>query len=355
MTVEIIGTGRAIPLRRVTNEELAGTIDTSDGWIRSHTGIGSRHIADDGTAASDLGTAAALEALKLAVEQRRVTEKTAAELALTVDLIVVGSTTQDFFGHPATACIVQHKLGAVNAAAMDITQACSSFIYGMETGAALLKTDPRRRRALVIGTEVLSLIVNWEDRRNCVLFGDGAGAVLLEKTGEDSAEAPVSPGPGPAHTGRRGLLRTILGADGSGWEYLMIRRGGSRNPWKKGEIVDTVPAIEMNGHAVYNFAVKVITETIEKMLKEEGIGAADLDLIVPHQANARIVQAAAKRLKIPEEKFYLNIEEYANTSSASIPIALDELNRSGELRRGSLVMTVGFGAGLTYGGNLIRW
>ncbi|MDR2662440.1 MAG: beta-ketoacyl-ACP synthase 3, partial [Treponema sp.] len=283
-------------------------------------------------------------------EQGAVPEKTAAELALTVDLIVVGSTTQDFFGHPATACIVQHKLGAVNAAVMDITLACSGFIYGLETAAALLKTDPRRRRALVIGTEVLSRIVNWEERENCVLFGDGAGAVLLEKTGEGFAETPA-----PAHTGRRGLLRTILGADGSGWEHLMIRRGGSRYPWKKGEIVRHVPAIEMNGHAVYNFAVKVITETIEKMLKEERIGAADLDLIVPHQANARIVQAAAKRLKIPEEKFYLNIEEYANTSSASIPIALDELNRSGGLRRGSLVMTVGFGAGLTYGGNLIRW
>jgi 3-oxoacyl-[acyl-carrier-protein] synthase-3 len=355
VAVEIIGTGRAIPPHRVSNEELADKIDTSDEWIRSHTGIGNRHIADDDTAASDLGVAAAVEAMKLAIERGTVAEKTIAELVLTVDLIVLATATQDYYSHPATSCIIQHGIGAKNAAAMDITVACSGFIYALETAAALLNADHQRKRALVIGAEVLSRVTNWEDRESCVLFGDGAGAALLEKTGVDSAEIPVSADAGQTHPGRRGLLRTILGADGSGWEYLMIRRGGSRNPWKKGEIVQNVPAIEMNGHAVYSFAVKVITETIEKMLKEENISAHDLKLIVPHQANARIVQAAAKRLKIPEEQFYLNIEEYANTSSASIPIALDELNRSGRLRRGDLVMTVGFGGGLTYGGNLIRW
>jgi len=343
MAVEIIGTGRSIPVLKITNDELAKTLDTSDEWIRSHTGIGSRHIADEKTAASDLGAAAGLEALNLAMERGVVKEKNTAELALTLDLIVVGTTTQDYNGCPATACLIQHILKAKNAAAMDITVACSSFIYCLETAAALLNADPKRRRALVIGTEVLSRIANWEDRSTCILFGDGAGAVLMEKTCVQD------------ETGSRGLLRTVLGADGSGWENLVIRRGGSREPWKKGETIDSGGKLTMNGQAVYNFAVGIMTETISKLMDEERIGIDDLKRIVPHQANARIVQAAGKRLKIPEEKFYLNLEEYANTSSASIPIALDELNRSGVLEKGDLVMTVGFGSGLTYGGNLIRW
>jgi 3-oxoacyl-[acyl-carrier-protein] synthase-3 len=213
----------------------------------------------------------------------------------------------------------------------------------METAAALLNADPRRKRALVIGTEVLSRIANWEDRSTCILFGDGAGAVLIEKTGNQT------------EAGGSGLLRTVLGADGSGWESLVVRRGGSRETWKKGEIVDAGGTVTMNGQAVYNFAVGIITETIAKIMEEERIGIQYLKRIVPHQANARIVQAAGKRLKIPEEKFYLNLERYANTSSASIPIALDELNRSGDLKKGDLIITVGFGSGLTYGGNLIRW
>jgi len=340
MAVEIIGTGRAVPDRKVTNQELAGRIDTSDEWIRSHTGIGARHIADENTAASDLGAAAGLQALTWAIEKGAVAELTPAELALTVDVLIVGSTTQDYYGCPATACIIQNTLGAKNAAVMDITAACSSFIYGLEVAAALLNADPRRKRALVIGAEVLSKITNWEDRSTCILFGDGAGAVLLEKT--DTA-------------GGRGLLRTIMGADGSGWENLYIPRGGTRSPWKKGETVDNGTTVVMNGQAVYCFAVGIITDTIEKMMKEEHLEIDDLKRIIPHQANARIVHAAGKRLKIPKEKFYLNLEEYANTSSASIPIALDELNRSGALQKGDLIMTVGFGAGLTYGGNLIRW
>ncbi|MDR2702266.1 MAG: ketoacyl-ACP synthase III [Spirochaetaceae bacterium] len=346
MAVEIIGTGRAVPDRKVTNQELAGRIDTSDEWIRSHTGIGARHIADENTASSDLGAAAGLQALSWAIEKGAVAELTPAELALTVDVLIVGSTTQDYYGCPATACIVQNKLGVKNAAAMDITVACSSFICGLEIAAALLNTEPRRRRALVIGAEVLSKITNWEDRSTCILFGDGAGAVLLEKTPDN---------PGTAGNVGRGLLRTILGADGSGWENLFVPRGGTRAPWKKGETVDDGATVVMNGQAVYNFAVGAITDTIAKMMEEEHLEIDDLKCIVPHQANARIVQAAGKRLKIPEEKFYLNLEEYANTSSASIPIALDELNRSGALQKGDLVMTVGFGAGLTYGGNLIRW
>jgi len=352
MAIEIIGTGRAIPERKVSNDELAKHLDTNDEWIRSHTGIGARHIADENTSASDLGAAAALEALKWAVEQGAVEEKTTEELALTVDLIITGTTTQDYYGCPSTACIIQSILGAKNASAMDVTVACSSFIYGLETAAALLNADHRRKRALVIGTEVLSRILNWEDRSTCILFGDGAGAALLEKT-----EAPPLSGGvrAPGDFSGRGLLRTILGSDGSGAENLLVRRGGSREPWKKGETIDNGGTVTMNGQAVYFFAVGIITEMIEKIMEEERLTFDDLKLIVPHQANARIVQAAAKRLKLPDEKFYLNVEEYANTSSASIPIALDELNRSGALKKGDLIITVGFGAGLSYGGNLIRW
>ena len=340
MAIEIIGTGRAVPARRVTNLELAERIDTSDEWIRSHTGIGSRHIADENTATSDLGAAAGLNALAWALENGTAAEKTTEELAGTVDIIINGSSTQDYYCCPSTACLIQYALGAKNAAAMDLSAACSGFIYGLETAAALLNADARRKRALVIGAEILSRFTNWEDRSSCILFGDGAGAVLLEKTAGNTGS---------------GLLRTVLGADGSGWENLIIRRGGSKSPWKKGETVNEETFLEMNGHAVYNFAVGIITETIAGIMKEEKLDISDIKVIVPHQANARIVQAAGKRLKIPEEKFYLNIEEYANTSSASIPIALDELNRSGTLKKGDLVMTVGFGAGLTYGGNLIRW
>ena len=348
MAFEITGTGRAVPSRRVTNDELAAKIDTSDEWIRSHTGIGARHIAGKETAVSDLALEAAKKALAQAAGLEALPpvelEKALADAALSLDLIVVASVTGDYHGFPSTACLIQDKIGAKRAGAMDISAACTGFIYGLETAAALLSISGERKRALVIGAEVLSKFTDWDDRGTCVLFGDGAGAAILEKT--------AAPREGP---GKRGLLRTILGADGSGAEHLIMRRGGSRNPYSAGEILDKAPHVEMNGQAVYNFAVKTMTSGIEAILSSEGVKVNDLARIVPHQANARIVQAAAKRLNIPEEKFFLNIEEYANTSAASIPIALDELNRSGQISRGDLILTIGFGGGLTYGANLIIW
>ena len=347
MAIEIIGTGRAVPPRRVSNNDMAEKIETSDEWIRSHTGIGARHIAGDEIAASDLALEAARNALAFSAGAGAPSpdgEQAIAEAALSLDLIVLATASPDFVGVPSTACIVQGKLGAKRAAAMDISAGCTGFIYALETAAALLLTNSQRKRALVIGTEVLSKFIDWNDRQSCVLFGDGCGAAILEKTN--------APQEGP---GRRGLLRTTLGADGSGAEHLFFHRGGSRVPFKAGETIEQPTHVRMNGHAVYNFAVKAITDTIAEFFHAEGITANDLAWIVPHQANARIIQAAAKRLKIPEEKFFLNIEEYANTSAASIPIALDELNRSGKLRRGDLILTVGFGGGLTYGANLIAW
>lgn len=348
MGIEIIATGKAVPPERVTNDDLARRIDTSDEWIRSHTGIGARHIAAEDTACSDLALEAAKNALAMAAgftggsgEDR---EKALAEAALSLDLIVLATATADHYGCPPTACIVQDKLGAKNAGAMDVGACCTGFIYGLETAAGLLSINRERKRALVIGSEVLSRITDWDDRGSCVLFGDGAGAVVIEKT--------AAPPEGP---GRRGLLRTILRADGSGTEALIFRRGGSRYPFKAGETVEKPTHIEMNGQAVYNFAVKAVTETITGLLEQERLGVEAVARIIPHQANARIVRAAGKRLGIPEEKFFLNIEEYANTSAASIPIALDEMNRSGQLKRGDLILTAGFGGGLTYGGNLIIW
>ena len=339
MAFEIIGTGRAVPSRRVSNDELAEIIDTSDEWIRSHTGIGARHMAGEEIACSDLSYEAAKQALAMAFPGK--TEK---EAALSLDLIIVATATADYYGTPSTACVVQDKLGAINAAAMDITVGCTGFIYGLETAAGLLSVNNGRNCALVIGSEVLSKFMDWNDRGSCVLFGDGAGAVILNKT-----SAPRT------KKGKKGLLRTILKADGSGGRHLFFSRGGSRSPYKKGETVVEPIHVVMNGQAVYNFAVKAVTETIADILSQEGLTEKDVSRIIPHQANARIVQAAAKRLKIPEEKFYLNIEEYANTSAASIPIALDELNRDGQLKPGDLILTIGFGGGLTYGASLLAW
>jgi 3-oxoacyl-[acyl-carrier-protein] synthase-3 len=341
MAIEIIGTGKYVPPHRVTNDELASrmAIDTSDEWIRSHTGIGARHIADDNIACSDLALAASREALAMAEPGMSLEEA-----ALTLDMIVLATTSGDYYGCPSTACIVQDKLGAKNAGAMDLAAGCTGFIYSLETAAGLLLANPDRKRALVIGSEVLSKFIDWSDRGSCVLFGDGAGAVVVEKTAH-SNEGPD----------KRGLLRTTLSADGSGSECITLKGGGSKEQFKNGQNLEKTIHIEINGQAVYNYAVKVLVDTVNEILAKEGITINDVAHIIPHQANARIVQAAAKRLKIPEEKFYLNIEEYANTSAATIPIALDEINRAGKLKRGDLLMTIGFGAGLTYGGNLIRW
>ena len=343
MAIEIIGTGRAVPPKRVSNDDLAAQIDTSDEWIRSHTGIGSRHYAEESEACSDIALEAAKNALAMAAgytgEDPAQRDKAVAEIAETIDFVILATATADFYGTPSTACIVQDKIGAKNAAAFDLTAGCTGFVYGLEVAAGLLTVNPARKRALIIGAEVLSKLMNWDDRNTCVLFGDGAGAVVVEKTNAEG----------------RGVLQSLLFADGSGRDSLVMRRGGTRNPFKKGEVIDSGICVEMNGQEVYNFAVGAMTGTIEKLIKAGYINIDDITWIVPHQANARIVKAARIRLKIPAEKIYMNIEEYANTSAATIPLALDEMNRSGKLKKGDLILTVGFGGGLTYGGNIIIW
>ncbi|HUX19883.1 MAG TPA: beta-ketoacyl-ACP synthase III [Spirochaetia bacterium] len=322
MKAVIRSVGSYLPERVVTNDDLARTIDTSDEWIFSHTGIKRRRIAADSEATSDL----AYEAAKSALER-------AAIPASEIDLIIVATATPDYNGFPSTACIVQERLGASGAGAMDMAAACTGFIYGIETASNYIRAGAARN-ILVIGSETLSRVIDWNDRNTCVLFGDGAGAVLLS-----------------AEEGDRGVRRSLLRSDGSGAEHLWIPGGGSRAPIRDASDPAT---IRMNGRQVYNFAVRVIGETIDFLLGEE-IDLAEIAYIVPHQANVRIMSAAAKRLEIPVEKFYMNIQEYANTSAASIPIALDEMATGGHLKAGDLIVTVGFGGGLTYGGNLIRW
>ncbi len=326
----VAGTGAYLPEKRVTNEDLAQTLgETSDEWIFSHTGIRSRRIAADDEAASDMAYAAcrrALEHAEISPEE--------------IGTLILATATPDYGGFPSTACVVQDRLGLVNAAAFDVTAACSGFAYGLALADGLAHRDSRPK--LVVGTELLSRITDWSDCKTCVLFGDGAGAVVLTS----------APGNG------RGILGSYLGSDGTGTRVIYREGGVRKSPnldvdGKIGEMV--FPTIQMNGRGVFNFAVKVMEEVITHFLTQFDLEIDDVHYIVPHQANYRIIRKAAARLGIDEKRFFLNLEETANTSSASIPIALSDMNDQGLLKRGDLIMTVGFGAGLTYAGNLLRW
>ncbi|OQB96973.1 MAG: 3-oxoacyl-(acyl-carrier-protein) synthase 3 [Spirochaetes bacterium ADurb.Bin110] len=325
MSIVVRSISAYIPPLRITNEELAMRMDTTDEWIRSHTGIGARHIAPDGLQTSDM----AAEAAKSALDKANISTQE-------LDYIIVATATPDYLGFPATACIVQDKIGAYGVAAFDVTAGCTGFIYALNVASSMLEAS-HGRNALVIGTEGLSRFVNWEDRSTAVLFGDGAGAAVLSRIDESG----------------RGCLSFILGAEGSGAKDLFLVQPERTKAFERQEPI--VPYIYMDGKKVYDFAVKSITVLIRRLLHKTAYRLEDFTWIVPHQANARIVQAAAKRLSIPLDKFYINIEEYANTSSASIPIALAEMSEKGLLKANDLIMLVGFGAGLTYGAAVIRW
>lgn len=311
MAVVICGTGKALPVRKMENADFPARLDTSDEWIRSHTGIASRFIADETDSASSLAVAACREAM-------------GAVNAADIDLIVCATATPDYCGFPSVACLVQRALGAQNAACFDVSAACSGFLYALDTAAALMERH-KSRFALVCAAEVLSRIVDWNDRATCVLFGDGAGAVLLQNTFTDGIE---------------GIRPAVLGADGAGAGKLYV--DGERH-------------IRMDGRAVYTFAVKIIADTVRQLLEKEGLRMDDIDLVVCHQANKRILEAAAKRLNCDFAKFVCNLEIYGNTSAASIPITFDDLIKSGRLRKGMTIIAAGFGAGLTWGGCVIRF
>lgn len=316
-----------VPERLVTNEELSRSVETSDEWIVSHTGIRERRLAAEDQASSDLGIEAArkvLAAAGIAPED--------------VDMVIAATSTPDYNPFPATACVIQDRLGCYKAGAFDLQAGCTGFVYSLEVARGLLATGTARI-VLVVGTEKLSSITNWEDRSTCVLFGDGAGAALLEADAEDGHE----------------ILSSSLRSDGSGDTALIRELGGSRAPFDPQSHTVAETMLAMDGRRVYLFAVDAIVRTIKVLCEDAQISVDELAWIVPHQANLRIIEAAAKRLKFPVERFYTNLDRFANTSAASIPIAMEEMEQRELLKKGDLVLTVGFGAGLTYGGNLIRW
>lgn len=322
--IAILGTGSHVPSRIVTNDELSRTVDTSDEWIITRTGIRERRLAGPDDTTTGLSVAAARAALE-----------DAGLAAADIDLLVVATMTPDL-PMPATACLVQTKLGlSQNTACFDINAACTGFVYALDTAWALLESG-RYRHALVIGAEKLSTVLDWSDRTTCVLFGDGAGAVVL--------------GPAPSISPESRIIATKLGAIPETADLLHIAGGGA-SPID----AESRRCITMKGKEVFKFAVRVMDDVCRDLLAAQGIKADDLSLIVPHQANLRIIHALSQYLEVPYERVFVNVERYGNTSAASIPLALDEARRAGRLKRGDLVLLVAFGAGLTYGGALVRW
>lgn len=323
--VGIIGIGSYVPERVLTNADLEKMVDTSDEWITTRTGIKERRIAAPEESTSDL----AVQAAKRALAQAGIK-------AADLDLIIVGTNTPDM-AFPATACIVQDKLQAVNAGAFDLAAGCSGFVYAMTTGAQFIASG-LMKRVLVIGAECLSRITDWEDRNTCVLFGDAAGAAVL-------AEVPEG----------EGILAVKLAAEGVGADLLQQPAGGSRQPATLETVEKRLHYLKMNGREVFKFAVRVMEEGAATVMREAGLKESDVDLFVPHQANLRIIEHAAKKLGIPMEKVAVNINNYGNTSTATIPLALDEAVKAGRVKRGDHVVMVAFGAGLTWAAMALKW
>ena len=322
----IVGTGSSVPDRVLSNADLERIVSTSDEWIVTRTGISERRIAADGEATSDLAERAGRRALEAAGVD-----------PMDVDLILVSTVTPDMF-FPSTGCLLQGRLGALHAAAFDLSAACSGFIYGLSVADAYLRAG-LMRNILVIGAETLSKLVDWKDRNTCVLFADGAGAALVQRT-----------------TGDARVLSTHLYADGSKGGQLIVPGGGSRHPISQKVVDDNLAKIKMsNGNEVFKTAVRAMEEAAVAALKANGVEISDIDLFVPHQANGRIINATAQRLGLPRERIVVNIGRFGNTSAASIPIALDEAVRAGRLRPGDLLLMVAFGGGLTWGSALVRW
>lgn len=314
-----------VPKRVLTNGDLAQTVDTSDEWIRTRTGIERRHVAGAGESTAQMAIEAARAALRVADADPRA-----------IDLIIVGTSTPDHL-FPSTACQVQNALGATHAGAFDLNAACSSFVYALAMGHQAIASG-EHRLVLVIGADTLTRFVDWQDRSTCVLFGDGAGAVLLRAT----------EGPG-------GVLSTLLGSDGSGGDLLIIPAGGSALPTSEETVKRGLHYLRMNGQEVYRFATNALAEATEKVAKKAGLKPEEIDLIIPHQANLRIIATAAKRLKLPLERFVINLQEYGNTSAASVPIALCEAIEAGRINPGQNIVLAAFGAGLTWAAVALKW
>jgi 3-oxoacyl-[acyl-carrier-protein] synthase-3 len=325
LPVGIVGIGMYVPPQVVTNKDLEKIIDTSDEWIVSRTGIKERRRADLETSTSDL----CVEAAVMALEDAGVT-------AADIDLIIVGTVTPDYL-FPATACLVQKRLGATRSAAFDLEAGCTSFVYGIAVGQQFVATG-MYNTVLVIGGETLSRVSNWTDRSTCVLFGDGAGAVVLQ---------PVPEG--------YGILSSTLGSDGDLEETLIQPGGGAKIPASLASVQQNLHTIHMRGSEVFKFAVRVMGEAAIEAIEKAGLTKDQIDYLIPHQANNRIVEAALRRLDLPWEKVYVNLDRYGNMSAASVPVALYEALQEGKIRQGDIVVLVAFGAGLTWAATVIRW
>jgi len=323
----ITGTGSSLPEKILTNQDLERMVDTSDEWITSRTGIKQRRIAAEGEFTSTFAVEASRRALAMAGVK-----------AEELDLIILGTVTPDF-PFPATSCIVQHEIGAVNAAAFDLSAACSGFIFGLSIADKYIRTG-EAKKVLVIGAEVLSRVVDWTDRNTCILFGDGSGAAIVE-----------------ASEGESGLLSTHIFSNGSFWNTLYQPGCGNRNPaTSERTLAERLFYIKMEGNDVFKHAVRAMEEAACTALTANGMTPSDVSLLIPHQANRRIIDATARRLGITEEeRIFVNLHNYGNTSSASIPISLDEANRSGRMKAGDIVLLDAFGGGFTYGSALMRW
>lgn len=322
--IEILGTGRAVPERILTNQDLEKLVDTSDEWILARTGIQQRHIAEPGVPLSFFAAQAAQAALA-----------DAGASGEEIDLIILGTVTGDS-KFPATACVVQDLIGAKSAAAFDVSAACSGFLYGLQLAESMMAMQGYRR-ILLIGGEILSSMVNWKDRDTCVLFGDGVGAVVL----------------GPAQ-GSCGVLSTYIKSDGAFRDFLHSPGCGSLNPPSHENVEKMLHTIHMEGREVFRHAVTSMADALNQALDQAGVAVEELDLLIPHQANLRIIEAVGKRFRLSPDKIFVNVDRFGNTSAASIPIALDEARKASRIASGSLVGMVTFGAGFTWAAAVIR-
>jgi 3-oxoacyl-[acyl-carrier-protein] synthase-3 len=321
----IQGIGAAAPAKILTNHDLEKMVDTSDQWIRERSGIERRHILEEGKANSDIAVQAAQKALK-----------DAGSKAEELDCIIVATVTPDYF-FPSTACQVQAKIGAVNAAAMDVSAACSGFLYALILADSLIGTN-RYKKILIIGSEALSRFTDWEDRSTCVLFGDGAGAAVVVPS-----------------DGKRGVLSSYMKSDGRLGNLLRMPGGGSAHPATHETVDQRLHFIKMEGREVFKHAVRTMVDAAVHGLESAGYKAEDIDLLITHQANVRIINAVSKRLKLPKKKVFINLQEYGNTSSATIPLAMNEAKEKGVLKEGTLCLLVAFGGGFTWGSSLIQF
>lgn len=321
----ITGTGSYAPKKIVTNQDLEKLVDTSDEWITERTGIKERRIADKNQTTSDLAYEASRKALKAAGLE-----------AEELDLIITATTTPDMI-MPNLGCVLQEKLGAKKAAAFDIVAACSGFLYGMSIADAFIRSGAHKN-ILLVGAEILSRFTDWEDRGTCIIFGDGAGAVVIQR-----------------HSGKRGILSTHLHSDGSLGELLYVPAGGTLHPASHETIHKRMHYIKMKGNELFKVAVRALEEVVQEALTFNKVKPEEIDFLIPHQANLRIIQAMAQRLKMPMEKVVVTLPKYGNTSAASIPMALDKAVRDGRIKENHLILFEAFGGGLTWASALVRW